>query len=114
MERFAVCVLIVLTGCVSDVANRYYVSEHYPPKPVEQVAVLHAEPARPYTLIADFQSRGDDDEGMRYKAADIGADAVIVTYIGGGHNGNAEWAGTSGDNTASHTVGSAIRYKDDK
>ena len=104
-------VLALSAGCVSDVANRYYAAEHYPPRPVDQVELLYRPPARPFDTIADFQSRGDTPDGLRQKAADIGADAVIVTGIGGSHNGDAEWAGTTSNNDYSHIVGTAIKYK---
>jgi uncharacterized protein YbjQ (UPF0145 family) len=104
-------VMAILSGCVSDVANRYYASEHYPAKPVKSVELLYAAPAKPYTVIADFQSRGDTPEGLRQKAADIGADAVIVVGIGGSHDTSANWAGTSNGQDFSHIVGTAIIYK---
>ena len=37
-------------------------------------------------VIADFQSRGENAKAMQKKAAKIGADAVIVVYLGGYYN----------------------------
>jgi hypothetical protein len=112
MKRaFIFAVVLPIAGCVSDVANRYYASEHYPAKPVASVQLLYAAPAAPYVAIADFQSRGETPETLRQKAADIGADAVIVAGIGGSHNGGAEWAGGTSNQDYSHIVGTAIKFK---
>jgi hypothetical protein len=105
--------LALLSGCVSDVANRYYAKDRYPAVPVDHVQVLNAPPDRPYELIADFQSRGDTVGSMREKAAEVGADAVIVVKLGGDSPKGQEWAA---DQTIYHSnedriVGSAIRYK---
>lgn len=101
-------------GCASDVANRYYLSEKYPAKPVSEVEVLREEPSRPYFVIADFQSRGEDAEDMRKKAAAVGADAVIVSYLGGVY-GNAEQWPKEQQRTKSkysRVAGTAIKFKE--
>lgn len=116
MGRFiaALVAFVLVAGCTSDVANRYYAAERYPAVPPERVEVLSAAPARPYEVIADFQSRGDTAETLRHKAADIGAHAVIVTKLGGTSPHGQEWAD---DQTTYHgsaedrIVGTAIRYK---
>ena len=58
---FTIVAIVVITfaACASDVANRYYGSVKYPPRPVQEVEVLTKNPSRPYTVIADFQSRGE-------------------------------------------------------
>ena len=102
-----------LAGCASDVANRYYASEKYPAKPVDQVEVLQQEPSRPYDVIADFQSRGEDAQDMRRKAARIGADAVIVTRLGGVYGNGEQWSEERQFTRKSYSriTGTAIRYR---
>ena len=109
-----IIVLILLApGCVSDVANRYYGSTTFPPRPVDEVEVLSAPPARPYDVIADFQSRGESSGSLRRKAAKIGADAVIVTPLGGNVPTANEWAGDKTHRALfnERIVGTAVRYK---
>jgi hypothetical protein len=106
---WAFCLLLA-AGCATDVANRYYADRKYPPKPTEEVAILSAAPSRPYDVIADFQSRGDSPESLRRKAAQIGADAVIVSNVGGAVPFANEWADQPTYYSA-HIVGTAIRYK---
>lgn len=104
-------VIFCISGCVYDVANRYYLSERYPAKSEEQVEVLTSTPSRPYVVMADFQSRGDSVEGVRSKAAQIGADAVIVSKIGGSYDAREQWAGEDRfTSTGSRVVGTAVRY----
>ena len=103
---------LFVAGCATDVANRYYSDQHYPPRPIDEVAILTNEPARPYEVIADFQSRGDTASSLRSKAAQIGADAIIVTYLGGFYNSADQWAGQdSQSRTYSRIIGTAIKYK---
>lgn len=106
-------VMCLVTGCARDVANRYYGSERYPPKPEREVAILNAAPLRPYEVIADFQSRGDSPESLRAKAAKIGADAVIVSKLGGYVPVANEWAddGSYHDPVVDRICGTAIRYR---
>ena len=104
---------VFLTGCAYDVANRYYASEKYPPNPVDSVEILSEEPTRRYEVIADFQSRGETEKSLRRKAAKIGADAVIVTHLGGYYKYSEDWAKetSSAKDWYSRIIGSAIRYK---
>ena len=81
-----------LVGCATDVANRYYASEQYPPKNKEDVLILDSKPTRPFIVIADFQSRGETPSDLQAKAAKIGADAVIVSHVGGFYFCDEEWA----------------------
>jgi hypothetical protein len=115
MKLIAWGLVLCVMGCASDIANRYYAAEKYPAKPIDQVQVLYDEPSRPYTVIADFQSRGEDANDMREKAAAIGADAVIVTYLGGTYGNSEEWAEETNKRTMKRyrrITGTAIRYKD--
>jgi len=108
------CLLVAmsLVGCATDVANRYYAAEKYAPKSVEQVDLLRGRPARPFIVIADFQSRGESAQAMRKRAAKIGADAIIVTNLGGYASLSSEWAGEDPySNTYSRLIGTAIKYK---
>jgi hypothetical protein len=105
------CSIMLLSGCVNDVANRYYLSEKYPPKNEEQVEVLASNPTRPYVVMADFQSRGDSVDSIRRKAAKIGADAVIVSKLGGSYDMREQWAGEDRFlGRGSRIVGTAVRY----
>jgi uncharacterized protein YbjQ (UPF0145 family) len=52
-------------------------------------------------------------EDMRRKAAQIGADAVIVSTLGGLYAIGEEWAGSdSHGHTYSRITGTAIKYRD--
>ncbi len=109
------CLLMMLllsSGCVSDQAHRYYSDEWFPPKNPEDVDVLYDAPLKPYDVIADFQARGASEKYMRRKAAEIGADAVIVGTYGGLRAKSDEWASedTHAD-TYSRITGTAIRFK---
>ena len=101
-----------LSACASDVANRYYMDEVYPAKNVDEVVILQAKPDRPFVVIADFQSRGESAGDLRRKAAEIGADAVIVVEVGGSYSRGEEWAHTDKykDRDHSHILGTAIRF----
>lgn len=99
-------------GCATDVANRYYGSEKYPEKDPKSVDILWERPSREFTVIADFQSRGESPEAVRKKAAKIGADAVIISILGGLYNTNEQWAGTDKQShTYTRITGTAIIYK---
>jgi len=101
-----------LAGCTSDVANRYYSSEHFPPRDPTTVEILSDPPTRAYEVIADFQSRGDTPKSLQEKAAEIGADAVIVVQLGGYVQYNAEWARQQDYHSPyDHIIGTAIKYK---
>ena len=113
--RSLVCAvtIMLLGGCAYDVADRYYATGKYPAKPTDQVEILTSEPTRKYEVIADFQSKGESADSLRRKAADIGADAVIVSELGGYVPG---WNDRADDKTYgrifnNRIVGTAIRYK---
>ena len=113
VTRFCLCILILqFAGCATDVANRYYGTEAYPAKNAKDVELLWKRPEREFTVIADFQSRGECPEAVRKKAAKIGADAVIISILGGYYDTGNQWAG---QDTQSHTysriTGTAIKYK---
>jgi hypothetical protein len=102
---------LILAGCASDVANRYYSEVKYPARPYKQVEVLTNAPARPYVVIADFQGRDESAKALRKQAAKIGADAIIISYIGGAYNSRDQWAGQDSErNTYSHIIGTALKY----
>lgn len=106
------CVTL-LAGCTADNAYRYYGTRHYAAVPAKQVEVLHDAPAKPYEVIADFQCRGGSAAYLRGLSAKIGADAVIVTFIGGYYDRAEVWAGRdSMTNTAFRSIGTAIKYKE--
>jgi len=109
----AVVVLLALAvGCATDVANRYYLSEHYPARDPTTVELLWRRPDHPFIVMADFQSRGESPEDIRKKAALIGADAVIIATIGGLYDRSTEWAGTDKESgTYTHITGTAILYQ---
>jgi hypothetical protein len=104
-------VALLFCSCAQDVANRYYATQTYPPKNPRNTELLFHAPSRPFTVIADLQSRGESPNGMRKRAAQIGADAVIVTPLGGFYKRADEWAtADSMSDTYSRLVGSAIKY----
>lgn len=104
--------LLSLTSCATDIANRYYGDTTYPPKNPNDVEILRTKPTRDFIVIADFQSRGETPEDMRDKAAQIGADAVIVSILGGLYSRDEEWADKDRHkDTYSRIVGTAIKYK---
>lgn len=101
-----------LVGCATDVANRYYASEQYPPKNKEDVLILDSKPTRPFIVIADFQSRGETPSDLQAKAAKIGADAVIVSHVGGFYSRDEEWASKDRyqGQYHDHILGTAIKF----
>ena len=101
-----------LIGCATDVANRYYASEQYPPKNKEDVLILDSKPTRPFIVIADFQSRGETPSDLQAKAAKIGADAVIVSHVGGFYSRDEEWASKDRyqGQYHDHILGTAIKF----
>jgi hypothetical protein len=105
-------ILLVIGGCATDVANRYYGNQRYAPKDPKEVELLWQRPNREFVVIADFQSRGESPEAMRKRAAEIGADAVIVAILGGYYHTGDEWAGKdSQGKTYTRITGTAIKYK---
>src|SRR2546426_342003 len=83
LAAFEVVFTLFCSACAVDVANRYYAAERYPERSPKSVEILSHAPSRPFMVIADFQSRGESAEALRRRAAKIGADAIIVTRIGG-------------------------------
>lgn len=109
---FIVFAGLLVTSCSSDVANRYYGTQTYPAKPITQVEILMVRPDRDFIVIADFQSRGETPEDLQQKAAEIGADAVLVKILGGQYDLSEQWASKdSRSHTYTRIVGTAIRYK---
>jgi len=104
--------ILSLFGCATDVANRYYSSERYPPKSKEDVLILDSKPTRAFIVIADFQSRGESNSDLQKKAADIGADAVIISHVGGYYSRSEEWAGSDRykEEYYDHILGTAIKF----
>jgi hypothetical protein len=103
--------VLQLTACVSDVANRYYGGQKYVAKAPGEVQVLWDVPTRPFKVIADFQSRGESPADLRNKAAAIGADAVIVSLLGGKYSLEEQWAGDDRySRTYTRITGTAIKY----
>ena len=103
---------LMICSCASDVANRYYLKDTYPPKPPFEVELLSHNPEREFIVMADFQARGETPEGMRKRAAEIGADAVIVQILGGNYSRSDEWVGKdSMSTTYSRITATAIKYK---
>ena len=104
--------LFCVIGCVSDEANRYYLKEKLPPKNVKDVEVLREKPQRPYIVVADFQAVNASFRYMQKRAAEIGADAVIVVPAGGWYSQNEVWAGKD-EHSSSYTrlIGTAIKYE---
>ena len=104
---------LFLTGCVTGEANRMYSTVKLPAKGIDEVEVLRISPTRPYTVIADLQASRATVKHLRKRAAEVGADAVIVTPTGGSYSYNEVWAGKDRySNTATGFIGTAIQYKD--
>jgi len=109
---FILFICLFLTGCVAGEANRYYLKEKLPAKDIKEVEVLRKAPSRPYIVIADLQARRCTVRYMRERAAEIGADAVIVTPTGGWYSYSETWAGDdSNSNSYTGLIGTAIKYK---
>jgi hypothetical protein len=107
----ASAVVLSVAGCASDQAHRYYGSTKYAPKALESVELLSQAPERPFSVIADFQSRGESPDDMRKRGAEIGADAVIVTLLGGYVRVSSEWIQKDTGTSYSRITGTAIVYK---
>jgi hypothetical protein len=108
----SVLLVLVFVGCARDVANRYYGGVTYPPKEPRDVEILWRAPTRDYVVIADFQSRNETPDDMRDRAAKIGADAVIISILGGQYSRSEEWAASDRySDTYSRITGTAVKYK---
>jgi hypothetical protein len=104
--------LLCEIGCVSDEANRYYLKEKLPAKKINDVEVLYKEPQQPYIIVADFQACNASVKHMRKRAAEVGADAVIVVPAGGWYSRDEIWADKDKQsNSYSRLIGTAIQYK---
>jgi hypothetical protein len=112
VQALALVLMILVGGCARDVASRYYVSERYAAKDPKDVELFFRAPSRAFTVIADLQSRNESPEAMKKRAAKLGADAIIVSPLGGFYRLNEEWAESDRmANTYSRLVGCAIKYK---
>ncbi len=108
------CMLAVATvspSCISDEAHRYYLNETLPAKDPSQVEIHFGKPIRSFTVIADLQARRATPEYMRQEAAKIGADAVIVSLLGGERAQSDKWASENTRHTYSRITGTAIIYR---
>ena len=104
--------IVAASACMSDEANRYYGQVTYPSRSSEQVEVLLQEPSRPFIVIADFQARNASVEHMRKRAAEIGADAVIIVPAGGRYSESEVWADSDRyGRTYTRLLGTAIKYR---
>ena len=98
-------------GCISDEAGRYYLKDKLPPKKTSEVEVLREAPLKPYTIIADFQAVNVSIKHMRKRAAQLGADAVIVVPVGGFYSRDEIWVGEDRySSTYSRLISTAIKY----
>ena len=103
---------ILLAGCVTDQAHRVYVPENsYPAKNPAEIEILTKKPDRDFIVIADLQARGKALNEFRTIAARMGADAIIVSYLGGEVR-STEWAGKDEGKTYTRIAATAIKYKE--
>ncbi len=106
-------ILLCQTGCVSDEACRYYLKEDIPAVDISDVEVLWEEPQKPYTVIGDFQAYNAKVKHMRKRAAEIGADAVIIVPAGGWYSLDEVWADKDRHSDSyNRLVGTAIKYNE--
>jgi hypothetical protein len=102
-------VSFLLACAPRDEAYRYYLNERFPPKEPEEVAVLSAKPSREFTVMADFQALGGSDTRFQEAAAEIGADAIIITRVSRLHTGTQKWAGEDTSSSDSEFVSDGVR-----
>jgi hypothetical protein len=116
--------LFCCSGCVYDEANRCYLKEKLPPKQVSEVQILREAPQQPYTVIADLQAGrtyfwalvwvfewDTSPKYMQKRAAEVGADAVIVVSAGGAYSRDEVWAGKDRhSDSQNRMLGTAIKY----
>ncbi len=101
-----------VAGCISDEANRRYVYD-LPAKKAKEVEILRVVPARKYVVVADFQAINASANHMRKRAAQVGADAVIVVPVGGNYSQSEVWASEDRfANSYQRMLGTAIKYED--
>ena len=81
----------------------------------EDVLILDSKPTKPFVIIADFQSRGETPSDLQAKAAKIGADAVIVSQVGGYYSLEEEWASKDRykGEFHDHILGTAIKFTEE-
>ncbi|MCK4883207.1 MAG: hypothetical protein KAS92_09300 [Candidatus Omnitrophica bacterium] len=107
-----VMVCVMLVGCATGEANRYYLEERFATKKLDEVEVLYEKPQKPYVVMAEFQAGNASYKHMRKRAAEIGADAVIIKHLGGYYSRDEVWADKDRhSNTYSRLAGIAIIYK---
>lgn len=108
---FIILICLFLASCATGEANRYYLKEKLPKKNIKDVEVLREAPTRPYIVIADFQAYVNVKH-MQKRAAEIGADAVIVTPTGGSYSTSEIWAENDRySKTYTRLIATAIKYK---
>lgn len=76
----SLAVLVMLSGCVSDHAERVYLN--LTPSATKP-DLLYQIPTRPFDVVADIQWMGHMTSKMVARAQALGGDAVIVQYLGG-------------------------------
>ena len=104
--------LLFSQGCATGEANRYYLDKRFNAKKIDEVEVLSEAPQRPYIVMAEFQAGNVSYKFMRKRAAEIGADAVIIRHLGGYYSRNEAWADKDRhSSTFSRLAGIAIVYK---
>ncbi len=111
--KFAAVLMVSMfaSGCASDQATRIYAPNKYAPRIASEVEILSQPPSSTYEVLADFQSRGESRSDMQRRAAEVGADAVIVVFVGGQRARSDEKAGEDTyAGTYSRVVGTAIKY----
>ncbi len=103
---------VLLLSCASDEAARYYGDVRYPPRLPEEVEILYKTPTRSYTVLADIQAYNVSPAHMQRRAAEIGADAVIIVPSGGRYSESEVWAGQDRyQQTYSRLLATAIKYQ---
>jgi hypothetical protein len=104
-------ILLFQIGCMSDEANRCYFEGKFPPKKASEVQILREAPQKPYTVIADFQANNASFNHMQKRAAEVGADAVIVVPVGGNYSRDEVWASKDRfSDSYRRIIGTAIKY----
>ena len=108
----ALLMTILLLSCASDEAARYYGDVRYAPRSAEEVDVLYQAPTRAYIVLADIQARNVSPSYMQRRAAEIGADAVIIVRSGGSYSRSEVWADQDRyKRTYSRLLATAIKYQ---
>jgi hypothetical protein len=87
-SNITIALAFALVGCYGAT---HQVSEHrYPPTAVGSVQVLYQEPKRPYEVLAFMNHRDTvtlslkaQINALRKQAAELGADAVVITQAQG-------------------------------